>query len=72
MSPRASSAGWRFIGIVVALLFRENPLFTGAPVGGPFFNYILLGYGIPAVLMAILARVVRYTRPQPYYFVSPR
>ena len=61
--------GLALLGIVVALVFRENPLLTGAPVGGPFFNYILLGYGIPAVLMAILARVVRNARPQPYYFV---
>jgi uncharacterized membrane protein len=61
--------GLALVGVVVALGFRENPLLTGQPVGGPFFNYILLGYGIPAVLMAILTRVVRYTRPQPYYFL---
>jgi uncharacterized membrane protein len=61
--------GLALVGILVALVFRENPLFTGAPVGGPFFNYILLGYGIPAVLMAILARFVRFTRPQGYYFL---
>jgi uncharacterized membrane protein len=58
-----------FFAILVGLAFRENPLFTGAPVGGPIFNYVLLGYGIPAVLMAILARVVRNTRPQPYYIL---
>ena len=40
-------AGLAFIGIVVALVFRENPLLTGAPVGGPFFNYILLGLRHP-------------------------
>ena len=61
--------GLALISVVVALGFRENPLLTGAPVGGPFFNYVLLGYGIPAVLMAILARVVRNARPEPYYFV---
>lgn len=61
--------GLALLGILIALMFRENPLFTGASVGGPFFNYILLGYGIPAVLMAILARVARSTRPQPYYFL---
>jgi uncharacterized membrane protein len=61
--------GLALLGILIALMFRENPLLTGAPVGGPIFNFILLGYGIPAVLMAILARVVRYTRPQPYYFL---
>jgi uncharacterized membrane protein len=45
-------------------------MFTGEPVGGPFVNFILLGYGIPAVLMAILARIMRHTRPQPYYLIA--
>ena len=57
-------------GIVFGLMIRENPLFTGSPVVGPFFNFILLGYGIPAVLTALLARVVRTTRPQAYYFLT--
>ncbi len=42
-------------GIVFGLGDRRNPLATGEPVGGAFFNLILLGYGLPAVLMAILA-----------------
>ena len=70
MAPPASSVALAFVGIVIALVFRENPLLTGAPVGGPIFNYVLIGYGIPAVLMAILARVVRNTRPQPYYILT--
>lgn len=59
-----------FVGIVFGLGLRENPMFTGEPVGGPFVNFILLGYGIPAVLMAILARIMRHTRPQPYYLIA--
>ncbi len=62
--------GLALVGIVIALMIRENPLLTGAPVGGPFFNYILIGYGIPAVLTAILARVVRNSRPEPYYILT--
>ena len=44
-----------FAGIVLGLADRCNPLFTGEPVGGAFFNLILLGYGIPAVLAIVLA-----------------
>ena len=39
----------------------DNPLFTGDPVGGPVFNLILLGYGIPAVLAGALALITRDT-----------
>ena len=49
----------RLLGLGIA----ENPLFTGDPVGGPFINLILLGYGIPAVLAAVLALVSRGVRP---------
>src|SRR5262249_24429875 len=37
-------------GIVLGLGLAKNPLVTGEPVGGAFFNLILLGYGLPAVL----------------------
>ncbi len=47
-----------------------NPQFTGRPVGGTFFNLILLGYGIPAVLAAILALVARASRPLGYRYVA--
>jgi uncharacterized membrane protein len=56
-----------FASIVIGLGIKENPLLTGDPVGGPIFNYILLGYGIPAVLMGILARMIRTTRPRGAY-----
>jgi uncharacterized membrane protein len=52
--------------IVFGLALALNPQFTGRPVGGAFFNLVLLGYGIPAVLAAILALVVRSSRPLAY------
>jgi uncharacterized membrane protein len=39
---------------------------TGAPVGGAFFNLILLGYGLPALLAIALALTTRGVRPHPY------
>jgi uncharacterized membrane protein len=56
-----------FAAIVIGLGFAQNPLRTGDPVGGPVFNYILLGYGIPAVLTGVVARMIRTTRPRPFY-----
>jgi uncharacterized membrane protein len=56
--------------IVFGLLWRQNPMRTGDPVGGLLLNHILLGYGIPAVLMAILARIIRNTRPPPVYITA--
>lgn len=56
-----------FAAIVIGLGFKENPLHTGDPVGGPVFNYILLGYGLPAVLTGIVARTIRNARPRPVY-----
>jgi uncharacterized membrane protein len=52
--------------IVFGLGIAENPLITGAPVGGPFINLILLAYGLPAVLAAVLALAARGVRPPPY------
>ena len=59
-------AGLALAGIVFGLAIAENPLFSGEPVGGAFFNLILLGYGIPAVLAITLALIARTTRPMPY------
>jgi uncharacterized membrane protein len=59
-----------FLGILISLGLHFNPLFTGEPVGGVFFNALLLGYGIPAILMAILARVIRETRPALVYRIA--
>lgn len=59
-----------FVSIVFGLLIRENPMITGEPVGGIFWNYLLLGYAIPAVLAGILARVIKTTRPQAFYLTA--
>jgi uncharacterized membrane protein len=63
-------AGLTFGGIVLGLWMVRNPLFTGEPVGGPFFNLVLLGYGIPAVLAIVLALQTRRLRPDPYRIVA--
>jgi uncharacterized membrane protein len=55
-----------FIMIVFSLGASVDPLFTGEPVGGPFINLILLGYGLPAVLAGILALITRGNRPHWY------
>jgi uncharacterized membrane protein len=47
-----------------------NPFLEATDVGGLFFNLILLGYGIPAVLAAILAYTARETRPLAYRYVA--
>jgi uncharacterized membrane protein len=56
--------------IVFGLLIAHNPYFTGRPVGGPFFNLILLGYGLPAFLAIVLALIARSTRPMAYRAVA--
>src|SRR5262249_50287730 len=56
--------------IAFGLVLYQNPLLTGAPVGSGFFNLILLGYGLPAVLAIALALVARTTRPMPYRAVA--
>jgi uncharacterized membrane protein len=50
-------------------LFDSNPWWTGEPVPGLIFNAILLGYGIPAVLAAILAWVIAGTRADWYRWI---
>jgi uncharacterized membrane protein len=56
--------------IVLGLLLMLNPFFKATVIGGPFFNLILLGYGIPALLAAILALVARVDRPLAYRYVA--
>jgi uncharacterized membrane protein len=59
-----------FATILVQLLYRHNPLLSGVPVGGIFFNEVLLGYGLPAILIGILAHIFRRTRPKPWYLAA--
>jgi uncharacterized membrane protein len=59
-----------FIGALVSIGIHFNPVFTGEPVGGRFFNVLLLGYGVPALLFAILARMIRDTRPALPYMLA--
>ncbi len=63
-------AGLTLAAIVVGLGLMLNPFLEPTDVGGLFFNLILLGYGIPAVLAAILAYTARETRPLAYRYVA--
>lgn len=63
-------AGLSLAGIVFGLLLLENPLASRANVGGVFFNLLLLGYAIPAILAATLGLITRPTRPQAYRTVA--
>ena len=63
-------AALTLFGIVFGLLIAVNPLTTGEPVGGRFFNLILLGYGFPAVLAIVLALTTRDHRPPSYRWVA--
>lgn len=58
------------LATLFGLVVGVNPMFTGRPIGGNFFNLVLLGYGIPALLMAILALVARHNRPLAYRAIA--
>jgi uncharacterized membrane protein len=69
------NAGALFIAAMtlamIALDLVDALEFNIAPVaGGAFFNAILLGYGLPAVLAITLALMARTTRPMPYRTVA--
>jgi uncharacterized membrane protein len=51
---------------VIGLGLVGNPMLWSYRVGGPFFNLILLGYGLPALLAGALALLVRGHRPPGY------
>jgi uncharacterized membrane protein len=63
-------AAFSLAGIVLGLVLIENPWLTGADVGGLFWNLILLGYAIPAILVAALGLMTRPTRPELYRTVA--
>jgi uncharacterized membrane protein len=56
--------------IVFGLGLVGNPMLWPRPVGGTFFNLILLGYAIPAALAVVLALITRGQRPQAYSVVA--
>lgn len=56
--------------ILFELIITVGPRFHNDPVGGLFFNVILLAYGAPAVLAIILALIARTTRPLAYRVVA--
>ncbi len=62
--------GLTLLAMVFGLWFAENPLLTGAPVGGLIFNLIMLGYLLPAVLTTTLALMTRGDRPRGYSIVA--
>jgi uncharacterized membrane protein len=59
-------AGLTTLGIVFGLWLADNPLLSAEPVGSGFFNLVLLGYGLPAVLAIVLAMMTRDVRPHAY------
>lgn len=63
-------AGGTLALIAGGLLLAHNPVFTREPVGGAFFNLVLLGYGIPAVLAIVLALTAQATRPMSYRVIA--
>ena len=63
-------AAMTLAAIAFELVFTIGPRFADYPVGGPFFNLILLGYGLPALLAVVLALIARTTRPLSYRAVA--
>ena len=59
-------AALTLFAILSDLAFACAPYFHSIPVGGAFFNLVLLGYGLPAVLAITLALIARTTRPISY------
>ncbi len=63
-------ASLTLFAIVFGLGLVGNPLLWPRPVGGPFFNLILLGYALPALLTVVLALITRDMRPRAYSMVA--
>jgi uncharacterized membrane protein len=59
-------AALTLFAILSDLAFACAPYFHSIPVGGAFFNLVLLGYGLPAILAITLALIARTTRPISY------
>ena len=70
-SRRASCCGTHVPGRLANLIAAPDLRFSITPIGGGvFFNFILLGYGLPAALAIVLALIARTTRPLPYRIVA--
>jgi uncharacterized membrane protein len=54
------------LAALVGLLFLENPVIWREDVGGVFFNLVLLGYALPAVLALLLSYAVAGQRRPAY------
>jgi uncharacterized membrane protein len=63
-------AALTLLAIVFELAAVASLDFARTQVTGLFFNSILLGYGLPAVLAITLALIARTTRPLPYRVVA--
>jgi uncharacterized membrane protein len=63
-------AALTLVVIVFELVIVADGRFNNNPVGGAFFNLVLLGYGLPAALAITLALIARTTRPMPYRAVA--
>jgi len=63
-------AALTLLAIVFGLGLVGNPMLWPRPVGGAFFNLILLGYAIPSVLAVVLALMTRELRPRGYSIVA--
>ncbi len=59
-------AALTLVVIVFELIIVAEPRFYREPVDGIFFNRVLLGYGLPAVLAIVLTLIARTTRPLAY------
>ncbi|KQV43445.1 MULTISPECIES: DUF2339 domain-containing protein [unclassified Rhizobium] len=58
---------WSMISVLSAHLFALNPYFTGERLGRfPVVDLLLIGYLLPGIGYAALARYARHRRPMPY------
>jgi uncharacterized membrane protein len=64
-------AALTLVAVLADLIAASSLQFDTRPLaGGVFFNLILLGCGLPAVLAIMLALIARTTRPMPYRVVA--
>ena len=70
MSGALLIAALTLLAIIFELVIVVGPRFNNNPVSGTFFNTILLGYGLPAILAITLTLIARTTRPMPYRVIA--